>query len=152
MNIIFSLTCIHLSNDLFIHIHIHLLFLSSFRFQWINMHSLQVVEGTREGQGREEDCGRHIRLSATWWDNINDGWWLWWEGWGLYYLVRGIKFMYWWLLYWQLIESSWIPMVVAMYMEARATERQYLHAAIYDIGRAVGFCLESDSFCVVLIW
>ena len=42
-----------------------------------------------------------------------------------------------------------IPMVVAMYMEARAIERQYLHAAIYVIGIAVGFCLESDSFCVV---
>jgi hypothetical protein len=43
------------------------------------------------------------------------------------------------------------PMVVAMYMEARAIEWRYLHAAIYAIGRAVEFCLESDSFCVVLI-
>ena len=40
-------------------------------------------------------------------------------------------------------------MVVAMYMGARATERRYLHAAIYVIRIAVGFCLESDSFYVV---
>jgi hypothetical protein len=65
-------------------IHIHLLFLSSFRIQWINMltdffsnwksvgfrsvwSDFQVVQGTtREGQGREEDCGaRHLCVSAA---------------------------------------------------------------------------------------
>jgi hypothetical protein len=42
-------------------------------------------------------------------------------------------------------------MVVAMCAWG-AIERRYIHAAIYVIGRAVEFCLQSDSFCVVVCY